>query len=87
LIWLSAIVYNGGLILHVLFNTESCDSSYRLLWGITDVWILCKNSGLPFYTGSRYRTPRIVQYVVSLLASFIAGSHWRQQRVFNNLKD
>ncbi len=81
--WLSAIVYNGELILPILFTKESCDSLHRSQQEVTNVWIFCRNSGRPFNAGSWYSpyclirrvmTPRIV----------VAGNHWEQQGVFIN---
>ncbi len=52
--WLSTILYSGELILPVLFNMESCDSSHHSQRGVTHIWIFCRNSGLLFNTGRRY---------------------------------
>ncbi len=83
--WLSAIVYSKELLLPVLINTESCDSSHRSQLGVTNIWVFSRNSGKPFNTGSRYSpycliwrvmTPRIVFSKKSLTT---VGSHFLKQ--------
>jgi hypothetical protein len=82
------IIYSRELILSVLFNKESCDSPHRVEQGVTNVWIFCRNSGLPFSTGSLYsqccliwrvKTPYIVYSGESLTTagSLFLKQFWR----------
>ncbi len=64
----SPLLFYGDLKLPVLFNTES---SQR---GVTNVWIFCINSGLPFNTGSQYSSYCFIRRGSRFPASFIVGS-------------
>ncbi len=63
--WLSAIVYWEELKPPVLLNTESRDSSHCSQRRVTNVWVFCRNSGLPCDTGSRYSPYCLIQRVTT----------------------